>query len=128
MKKILIITLILSLLTGCNDKIKEENDNIISNINESIKITQNVDGIIFSNQSIMYQNNVSTITFEIQNTLNYEKKIKKIYISVKNENNTEIVKLESIVDIKLNTKKSTLVNVYSDIDLSKSYQLEFSYE
>lgn len=128
MKKILIITLILSLLTGCNDKIKEENDNIISNINESIKITQNVDGIIFSNQSIMYQNNVSTITFEMKNTLNYEKKIKKIYISVKNENNTEIVKLESIVDIKLNTKKSTLVNVYSDIDLSKSYQLEFSYE
>lgn len=126
MKKIILIIPFILLICGCTTKEETPYDNIVSNKNESISISQTINNILFDNESIYYQDNVSTLTFKIKNTSNDVININNIYVKVKNANETVITELNINISNSINSNEEKLITMYSDIDLTNAYYLEFS--
>lgn len=123
MKKIWLVFLII-LFTGCKTKKQEIEETIIINQNQSIQEEKQVDSFIFNDISIIFKNNLSTITFQITNMAE-EKNIESIDIAVKNSNGTIITNLKMNCNQLLKKDETKLFTTATDIDLTTAYYLDF---
>ena len=125
MKKLGLV--LLFLFTGCFSNKQPINSEVITNSNDTIKEEKIVDKLIFHDESIMFKDNISTITFEVTNT-GEEKEIKKINVTVETSNKREITKLEYDFNTTMKADETKIISIYSDIDLTNAYYLDFEIE
>lgn len=121
MKKVFIILLLL-LVSGCqNEEIKETN---IVNDHQNVIQNQIVNGLEFTNVSLIYEKGIYNFQVDVKNESNFN--VNKIKVVFKNNNQTEIITLEKNIELQVN-EEATL-SLSTDIDLINAYFVEYVIE
>lgn len=144
MKKIIILCFILSLAltTGCgcernNQKEKgkknpttEEKE--VNKKNESQDRSGNlpnkeVKGVTFTNTSISFVDNVSTLVSTVKNTNKEEITLDVFDIVIKDKEGHELIILPGFVSEKLTAGEEKTLTAVANMDLSKAYDIEYKF-
>lgn len=84
-----------------------------------------VEGIKISNATVNYENNTSTFTATITNTKEEPVELGIIDIIFKDENGNEIVTLKGLIDKKIDSNFSELINASTNIDITNYKTIEY---
>lgn len=121
MKKIFII-LIVILLSGCQNEVINETN--IVNDNELVVQNQIVNGLEFTNVSLVYEKGIYNFQTDIKNVNNFN--MNKIKVIFKTNNKTEIVILEKVIHLAVNDEMT--LSLSTDVDLTSAYIVEYVIE
>lgn len=132
MKKIIVLTLSILLLTGCacskKEEVKEEVENIVEVNEETVTSEQTIDGIRFKNVSLVVKDGKTEFRVTLENTITTVKKISHLEIKFKDASDN-VIKTVNHYDFN-NLKKGDTQNLsYSfDLDMSNIKKIEYKYE
>lgn len=126
--KILLISIILLMLAGCKNKTnlnKPNDDNTpLANINSGIIEEKTVDGVNFTNISLIYYNGMSTLNIDGKNISNENKYIEYISVELKDENGKEIITFVEPSEKNLPVGESNTFSFSTDINLLNAQSLD----
>lgn len=124
MKKVLAILLVMLTLTGCaNNKKQEENNPINNESYESIK-DKKVGNLDITDFLVVYQDNISTIYFDINNNTTDEVNYKYLIIKLYDSSKKQILSYK--LDLGLvNPNDIRQVKESFDADLTKANSVEY---
>lgn len=123
--KILLITLsITTILTGCGNKEKVDNDNKEETKNKSNE-TVVADSFEFTTISVNFENENSVFDINIKNTANEERYINEFIIHVKDKDGNELAILFGYVNETIEAKGERTISCSFGGDLSNYASLEF---
>lgn len=132
MKKIIVLTLSILLLTGCacskKEEVKEEVENIVEVNEETVTSEQTIDGIRFKNVSLVVKDGKTEFRVTLENTITTVKKISHLEIKFKDASDN-VIKTVNHYDFN-NLKKGDIQNLsYSfSLDMSNVKKIEYKYE
>lgn len=136
-KKIIAFFLVCGLIfaTGCGKKNNDDNqpsnkDNQevtgpIGNTNESIIAEQTVDGIKFTNITLVSENENTVFTADVVNTTETATDVKSFNIIYKDQDGKEIVTLLVYVGKNLEPNGISSISTSVDMDLSNAKSVEY---
>lgn len=115
-----------------NDDVKQLENVVKVNTNESINEVKNLNGLTFESTKIVYKNGLSTLTTKVTNNNDYDytKEIFNIIIKDKNnniiKNNKDDIILVGSITGGLKSKESRNIVSVIDVDLSSNvYYIEY---
>lgn len=123
MKKIYLVILIL-ILTGCSNKNEETLISNKVNLNEYVIEDKQIDSLITSNTSVIYDNGITTFKTTLTNNGDGIF-IDNLNVKFLNKNNTEIITLKGELKKTLKNSEKTQITIISDIDLTDAYKIEY---
>lgn len=124
MKKIILVFLITTLITGCGCNKKEEKEEKKYNTNQEIIKEQIVEEIKIEFISLEYENKISTLKTRVTNT-SKERQAEK-YININYKNEEEILVHRQLGYVKeLEPNETTILISNSEIDLTKATKVEY---
>ena len=123
MKKIYLVILIL-ILTGCSNKNEETLISNKVNLNEYVIEDKQIDSLITSNTSVIYDNGITTFKTTLTNNGD-DIFIDNLNVKFLNKNNTEIIILKGELKKTLKNSEKTQITIISDIDLTDAYKIEY---
>lgn len=123
MKKIYLVILIL-ILTGCSNKNEETLISNKVNLNEYVIEDKQIDSLITSNTSVIYDNGITTFKTTLTNNGD-DIFIDNLNVKFLNKNNTEIITLKGELKKTLKNSEKTQITIISDIDLTDAYKIEY---
>lgn len=123
MKKIYLVILIL-ILTGCSNKNEETLISNKVNLNEYVIEDKQIDSLITSNTSVIYDNGITTFKTTLTNNGD-DIIIGNLNVKFLNKNNTEIITLKCELKKTLKNGEKTQITIISDIDLTDAYKIEY---
>ena len=136
MKKIINITLMLlvclTLVTGCgkdkskNEDKKDDNKTTVEvNNNEEVTKDQNIEGIMITNTSLVYEDGISYLKATVTNNTGSDYELNEYKINVKDNNGNIIATMPGYVGSVIKNGESKTVNTMISEDLSKAYSIEY---
>ena len=136
MKKIINITLMLlvclTLVTGCgkdkskNEDKKDDNKTTVEvNNNEEVTKDQNIEGIMITNTSLVYEDGISYLKATVTNNTGSDYELNEYKINVKDNDGNIIVTMPGYVGSVLKNGESKTINTMISEDLSKAYSIEY---
>ena len=136
MKKIINITLMLlvclTLVTGCgkdkskNEDKKDDNKTTVEvNNNEEVTKDQNIEGIMITNTSLVYEDGISYLKATVTNNTGSDYELNEYKINVKDSDGNIIVTMPGYVGSVLKNGESKTINTMISEDLSKAYSIEY---
>lgn len=123
MKKIYLVILIL-ILTGCSNKNEEILISNKANLNEYVIEDKQIDSLITSNTSVIYDNGITTFKTTLTNNGD-DIFIDNLNVKFLNKNNTEIITLKGELKKTLKNSEKIQITIISDIDLTDAYKIEY---
>lgn len=138
MKKIVVLSLVgLVLLTGCGKKTDNNNgkgnnggkETPIANTNEGIIQDKTVDGLQFTNASLVYENGLSTLKVLVTNNTGSNYAVKNFKIIAKDKDGNALHEepiVGSVGDNGIKSGESKTITSTIDMDLSKAVTLEYT--
>ena len=133
LKRLSIFCLALTVLfaTGCGcDKKTNTKDNKekapVANTNEDVIKDQEINGLTFTNTSLVYENGSSTLVTEVTNNTGADYALGDFYIIAKDANGNEMIKLLAYVGDVIPAGESRTVNAGTDMDLTKAASIEYT--
>lgn len=123
MKKIYLVILIL-ILTGCSNKNEETLISNKVNLNEYVIEDKQIDSLITSNTSVIYDNGITTFKTTLTNNGD-DIFIDNLNVKFLNKNNTEIITLKGELKKTLKNSEKIQITIISDIDLTDAYKIEY---
>ena len=126
MKKILIITLCLMIITGCGKKTSKKTTTVKEDrFNTKVAQDVKVDDLKIMNINLKVNKDKSTLTADILNPTKKDIYVKLLNIKVKNSKGKVIANLVGYIgeDIKSNKTKRIISNINKD--LSKAHSIEY---
>lgn len=129
-KKIILsiaLVLMLGTVVGCGCEKKEDaNDAKVKvNTNNDVIKNQELEVFTFTNTSLVYEDNTSTLVTTVTNTSNETQYLKEFKIHVKNEKDEEIVELTGFVGDNIEGNSSTTISSSYAEDLTKAKKIEY---
>ena len=136
MKKVINITLMLlvclTLVTGCgkdkskNEDKKDDNKTTVEvNNNEEVTKDQNIEGIMITNTSLVYEDGISYLKATVTNNTGSDYELNEYKINVKDSDGNIIVTMPGYVGSVLKNGESKSINTMISEDLSKAYSIEY---
>ena len=136
MKKIINITLMLlvclTLVTGCgkdkskNEDKKDDNKTTVEvNNNEEVTKDQNIEGIMITNTSLVYEDGISYLKATVTNNTGSDYELNEYKINVKDNNGNIIATMPGYVGSVIKNGESKTINTMISEDLSKAYSIEY---
>ena len=136
MKKIINITLMLlvclTLVTGCgkdkskNEDKKDDNKTTVEvNNNEEVTKDQNIEGIMITNTSLVYEDGISYLKATVTNNTGSDYELNEYKINVKDNNGNIIATMPGYVGSVIKIGESKTINTMISEDLSKAYSIEY---
>ena len=131
MKKVLIIALCFLLTVGCGCNKKDGKKNIKKEkapfeVNFNLSKEASVDGIKISNiQVVKNENGITNYTATITNTTSNVYELNQINLIIKNKKGDKIANLMGYVGSKIAPDESRPLNISTDLDLMKGYEIEY---
>ena len=136
MKKVINITLMLlvclTLVTGCgkdkskNEDKKDDNKTTVEvNNNEEVTKDQNIEGIMITNTSLVYEDGISYLKATVTNNTGSDYELNEYKINVKDNDGNIIVTMPGYVGSVLKNGESKTINTMISEDLSKAYSIEY---
>ena len=136
MKKIINITLMLlvclTLVTGCgkdkskNEDKKDDNKTTVEvNNNEEVTKDQNIEGIMITNTSLVYEDGISYLKATVTNNTGSDYELNEYKINVKDSDGNIIVTMPGYIGSVLKNGESKTINTMISEDLSKAYSIEY---
>lgn len=131
MKKILLtMTLLISfsLFTGCGKKKEEpkaEEEKIEANTNENVIKNQNVDGIEFTNTSLIITNGVSRLTATVTNKTGSDYNLNEYDITIYDKDGNIIIIIPGYIGEVIKKDESKNLDTSVDIDLSNAASITY---
>lgn len=129
---LLCLALTVMLATGCGcdkkDTKKEENTSKdpIANTNEEVIKDQEINGLTFTNTSLVYENGSSTLVTEVTNNTDSDYALGDFYIIVKDADGNEMIKLLAYAGETIPAGESRTVNAGTDMDLTSAASIEYT--
>lgn len=122
---LLVMVLLLVVVTGCGKKDLESS----ANTNEGMVKNQLVDGISFTNTSVVVdKDNKTKLSVTLTNTNKENKKVAKVNAIVKDKDNKQIVTFDGIVGKDLKPEETFVLSVMLDASLTDGYTIEYSFK
>ena len=136
MKKIINITLMLlvclTLVTGCgkdkskNEDKKDDNKTTVEvNNNEEVTKDQNIEGIMITNTSLVYEDGISYLKATVTNNTGSDYELNEYKINVKGRDGNIIGTMPGYIGSVLKNGESKTINTMISEDLSKAYSIEY---
>lgn len=127
LKKVLVAILFITFLTGCSLKKEEEDSGVSINASKDILKSQTVEGITFSNVSIVYQEDIDSykVSMSAKNTTSEKIDLKEIKITLKDEEENEMVTLSGFVGYGIDSKEEKTIVMYHGTDLMNAKYIEY---
>ena len=136
MKKVINITLMLlvclTLVTGCgkdkskNEDKKDDNKTTVEvNNNEEVTKDQNIEGIMITNTSLVYEDGISYLKATVTNNTGSDYELNEYKINVKDSDGNIIVTMPGYIGSVLKNGESKTINTMISEDLSKAYSIEY---
>ena len=136
MKKVINITLMLlvclTLVTGCgkdkskNEDKKDDNKTTVEvNNNEEVTKDQNIEGIMITNTSLVYEDGISYLKATVTNNTGSDYELNEYKINVKDNNGNIIATMPGYVGSVIKNGESKTINTMISEDLSKAYSIEY---
>ncbi len=138
MKRLLLLSLVgFVLLTGCGNKTKNndgkdnngEEETPIANTNEGIIQDKNVDGLEFTNASLVRENGLSVLKVLVTNNTGSDYAVKNFQIVAKDKDGNvmhEVPIVGSIGDNGIANGESKTITGVIDVDLTNATSLEYT--
>lgn len=133
LKKLSVFCLALTVLfaTGCGCDKKDEKDTSnsqgpIANTNQEVIKDQEVNGLTFTNTSLVYENGSSTLVTEVTNNTGADYALGDFYIIVKDADGNEMIKLLAYAGDVIPAGESRTVNAGTDMDLTNAASIEYT--
>ena len=122
----------LTLVTGCgkdkskNEDKKDDNKTTVEvNNNEEVTKDQNIEGIMITNTSLVYEDGISYLKATVTNNTGSDYELNEYKINVKDNNGNIIVTMPGYVGSVLKNGESKTINTMISEDLSKAYSIEY---
>ena len=130
MKKIITITTItllsLFLLTGCNKKEEPVVDNAKSNTNEGIIREQELEGLTFTNTSLIIKESGSVLVTTVTNTTTETKTVKTFTITVKDSDGNVMVTMDGYIGGEIKQAETKTITSTTEMDLTNASSIEYT--
>ena len=122
----------LTLVTGCgkdkskNEDKKDDNKTTVEvNNNEEVTKDQNIEGIMITNTSLVYEDGISYLKATVTNNTGSDYELNEYKINVKDNDGNIIVTMPGYVGSVLKNGESKTINTMISEDLSKAYSIEY---
>ena len=122
----------LTLVTGCgkdkskNEDKKDDNKTTVEvNNNEEVTKDQNIEGIMITNTSLVYEDGISYLKATVTNNTGSDYELNEYKINVKDNNGNIIATMPGYVGSVIKNGESKTVNTMISEDLSKAYSIEY---
>lgn len=130
-KKLLIMSLVfvalLSLTSGCGKKKEKKEEENKPEVEDNVEVfdDQTVEGLVFKNAALIYENEETTITVTIRNNTDNDIEMTGITIRLYDKDDNMLKEIPSYVSelIKSSKEQSLIQTVTSD--LSKAKRIEY---
>ena len=126
MKKILIVIVILLLLTGCNKKKLDKENEITDNDLKSEVLLEN-EGLQLKIDKFSYEDNYTTVNIIVTNNNDYDIYIESYEVYVYDKNNTLLGKLVPKFDSIIEKKEKTNHMFGAEINLSNAHHIDYKF-
>lgn len=127
MKKLIVLGILgIILLTGCSSKIEDKVVNQ-KNIDNDINQEQILDEFIFKENSITYEDGISTIRTLVTNNSDEDKYIELFKIILKDNAGKVVKETIGYIGDTINAKSSKVIITKINLDLSNISTIEYSY-
>lgn len=127
MKKLIVLGILeIILLTGCSSKIEDKVVNQKS-IDNGINQEQVLDEFIFKENSITYEDGISTIRTLVTNNSDEDKYIELFKIILKDNTGKVVKETIGYIGDTINAKSSKVITTKINLDLSSISMIEYSY-
>lgn len=114
------------------DKDNDENNNnenndefINSNTNEGVISDKEVNGLKFTNASLVSNGNTSTLTTIVENITDMDKEVKVVYIYVKDKYGETIIMMQGYVGEIIPAGESRTITSTADVNLNNAVSIEY---
>ena len=122
----------LTLVTGCgkdkskNEDKKDDNKTTVEvNNNEEVTKDQNIEGIMITNTSLVYEDGISYLKATVTNNTGSDYELNEYKINVKDSDGNIIVTMPGYIGSVLKNGESKTINTMISEDLSKAYSIEY---
>ena len=122
----------LTLVTGCgkdkskNEDKKDDNKTTVEvNNNEEVTKDQNIEGIMITNTSLVYEDGISYLKATVTNNTGSDYELNEYKINVKDNNGNIIATMPGYVGSVIKNGESKTINTMISEDLSKAYSIEY---
>jgi hypothetical protein len=124
-KSLIIVCLLVVLVTGCREK-QNNNEHIDTTPNSSIITGKTVDGLKIGKLSIVYQNNVSRLVANVENTNTGDFKLRVISIKLYDKENNLLVDTTGYIGTTIRAKETKQLIIEVTDNLKSATRVEYS--
>ena len=122
-RNIMLVSVTLLTLTGCNKEETKENNLLETNI----KSERTLDNFTFKNALIVEENGISRITVTVVNNSEEDKNVESFKILLKNKDDKIIKETIGYIGGTIKSKDTKVIMTEVNMDLSNVYDIDFTY-
>lgn len=121
----LVFFLAFGLFSGNDSKDKTTENGTYANTSEDVIKDQEVEGLRFSNTSLIMENGRSKLTTEVKNLTGEDIDLQSFDILVKDKDGKEMVTLLGYVGEVIKADETRIITSETDVDLTKAAAIEY---
>ncbi len=122
---VLVFLLAFGLFRGKDSKDKTTENDTHANTSEDVIKDQEVEGLRFSNTSLIMENGGSKLTTEVKNLTGEDIDLQSFDILVKDKDGKEMVTLLGYVGEVIKADETRIITSETDVDLTKAAAIEY---